>query len=82
MSESSRLKVWNEWFDDPSNFLAVNKDELIHYLENIANSHTEDVLNKAAQSLENSDIWRQSEHLRDWISTEWLSEAKVCERIL
>lgn len=79
MSESSREAAWNQWLDDPSNanVLVGDKNDVFRYLENIANSHTEDELNKAAQALENSEIWRLSEQLRDWFSTEWLSEAKV-----
>ena len=51
--------------------------ELYARLEDIANAYTEDTLNKAAQELENSEVWKLSEHLREWFSSNWLAEAKV-----
>ena len=57
--------------------LPCTYDELFESLSEIAMSYTEDLLNKAAQSLESSDVWQSCEALRDWFSAEWLAEAKV-----
>ena len=50
---------------------------LLDNLNSIANSYTEETLNKAAQDLEDSEVWKLSEMLREWFSSEWLAEAKV-----
>ena len=79
ISELSRQHCWKTWLYNPVNIanLVGNKDEVYDRLLNIANSYTEETLNTAAQNLENSEVWRLSEGLRDWFSTDWLAEAKV-----
>lgn len=78
ISEISRDFCWTMWLNHPANIanLVGDKDEVFEKLNNIANSYTEETLNKAAQDLENSEVWKLSEDLRDWFSTDWLAEAK------
>ena len=75
----SREQSWKTWLNNPVNEanLVGNKDDVLERLDAIAHSYTEETLNKSAQGLENSEVWRLSEGLRDWFSTEWLAEAKV-----
>lgn len=65
--------------ENPFNSTTIQGGDTILYgkLEAIATAYTEDALNKAAQDLEDSEIWKLSENLREWFSSEWLAEAKV-----
>ena len=54
-----------------------HKDEITSYLQAIANSYSEDTLNTAARELEESDVWKMSDKLRNWFQLNWLSQAKV-----
>ena len=80
ISDISREECWKEWLDDGKNTsnLQGSRDVVCERLNAIANSYTEESLNRAAHDLESSEEWRLSESLRDWFSTEWLAEAKVC----
>jgi len=78
VSEKSREQTWKIWLNNPVNLsnLCGDKDETYEHLVNLAMSYTEENLNQAAQELENSDVWKLSDSLRDWFSSNWLTEAK------
>ena len=49
---------------------------LVH-LKAIAQSFSEDTLNAAARELEESEVWKTSDKLRNWFQFNWLAHAKV-----
>jgi len=76
ISDESREQSWNEWIDDDVNKVSEHKDEILSYLEAIAASFSEDTLNTAARELEESEVWKMSDRLRNWFQLQWLAQAK------
>lgn len=60
-----------------SNGVSEFKDDVIKYLDAIAFSYSEETLNKAARELEESDVWKMSDKMRNWFQSNWLAQAKV-----
>ena len=77
VSDASREKAWHEWLDMESNGVVEFKDDVIKYLDAIAFSYSEETLNKAARELEESDVWKMSDKMRNWFQLNWLAQAKV-----
>lgn len=77
ISDSSREKVWTDWLSMESNGVSDFQDDVIKYLEAIANSYSEETLNTAARELEESDVWKMSDKMRNWFQLNWLAQAKV-----
>ena len=79
VSDLSREHAWNEWLSMDSNGVSEFKDDVIKYLDAIAFSYSEETLNKAARELEESDVWKMSDKMRNWFQINWLAQAKVSE---
>ena len=77
ISDTSREKSWSDWLSLEVNEVYEHKEEITAYLQAIANSYSEDTLNTAARELEESDVWKMSDKLRNWFQINWLSQAKV-----
>lgn len=60
-----------------SNGVSEFQHDVIKYLESIANSYSEETLNNAARELEESDVWKMSDKMRNWFQSNWLAHAKV-----
>ena len=79
VSDLSREHAWNEWLNMESNGVSEFKEDVIKYLDAIAFSYSEETLNKAARELEESDVWKMSDKMRNWFQINWLAQAKVSE---
>lgn len=77
ISDASREKAWDEWLSMESNGVSDFKEDVTKYLEAIANSYSEETLNTAARELEESDVWKMSDKMRNWFQLHWLAQAKV-----
>ena len=77
ITDCSRNLDWLEWISNPGNEIMENADELLEYINAIADSYTEEDLNSSAARLEECDIWKKSEPLRAWFQSKWLRQAKV-----
>uniref|UniRef100_A0A7M6DLZ7 SWIM-type domain-containing protein n=1 Tax=Clytia hemisphaerica TaxID=252671 RepID=A0A7M6DLZ7_9CNID len=76
VSDASREKAWHEWLDMESNGVVEFKEDVMKYLDAIAFSYSEETLNKAARELEESDVWKMSDKMRNWFQLNWLAQAK------
>ena len=81
ISDSSREEAWSEWLNMESNGVSEFKDDVVKYLDAIALSYSEETLNKAARELEESDVWKMSDKMRNWFQLNWLAQAKVCKNL-
>ncbi|XP_047129189.1 uncharacterized protein LOC100213006 isoform X2 [Hydra vulgaris] len=76
ISDSSREKAWKDWLSDDQNGVSEHQDEMLMHLKAIAQSFSEDTLNAAARELEESEVWKTSDKLRNWFQFNWLAHAK------
>ncbi|XP_065649747.1 uncharacterized protein LOC100213006 isoform X5 [Hydra vulgaris] len=76
ISDSSREKAWKDWLSDDQNGVSEHQDEMLMHLKAIAQSFSEETLNAAARELEESEVWKTSDKLRNWFQFNWLAHAK------
>ena len=77
ISDAAREQAWIDWLSNEENGVVEHKDQVMTYLQAIANSFSEDTLNTAARELEESDVWKLSDKMRNWFQLHWLAQAKV-----
>ena len=77
ISDASREQAWSDWLSTEQNGVAEHKEEVLTHLQAIANSYSEDTLNAAARELEESEVWKLSDKMRNWFQVHWLAQAKV-----
>ena len=77
LNPKSCEKKWQEFFNKPVNNLEEHSEEIMSYLKTMQYSLTEHSLSVAAAQLEASDIWQNTDNLREWFQNSWLPLAKV-----
>ena len=73
----SCLNHWIEFLQRPPNQCEEYLEDVISYLESMADSYTEESLNISAGVFEASHVWQSSSILRIWFQNNWLNQAKV-----
>ena len=76
-NSTSCFEVWRLYLSEPGNDLVSHREEILNYLDSMRMSTSKDELTNAASALEQSQIWQESELLRNWFQTEWLPIAEV-----
>ena len=75
--EFHREQAWTRWVRKGENGLkAIEQQQLLQCLRNIAKSQTVADLKQFKQQLEGSDFWKKKANLREYVTTQWLK----CEK--
>ena len=75
--EFHREQAWTRWVRKGENGLkAIEQQQLLSCLRNIAQSKNECDLKRCKDQLEASDFWKNKANLREYVTTQWLK----CER--
>ena len=77
VTKSSCNQLWRKFLSQPSNGVSQEVSQILEYLHLMRVSATKDELTYAASALEHSEIWKQSENLRNWFQGSWLPIAEV-----
>ncbi|XP_078600554.1 uncharacterized protein LOC144875486 [Branchiostoma floridae x Branchiostoma japonicum] len=71
-----REKSWVEWVRKGANGVSHEQQTVLKLLRNLAASSTQEEFLSSLSNLQDSDVWNESEKLRDYISHIWLPEAE------